>query len=452
MSSLVGFGRRTVSGMLMTSGRQFEDWTANYRLFSHRRCDTGTLFDVVRGGVVNQLSEKTPLVVAMDDSLFRKTGKKTSGVAFRRDPLSPAFNVNFVRGQRFLQVSAALPSGERSCPARMIPIDFCHCPTPKKPGKKAPEQIWKQYRREKKEANISLKGVDRFCALRKNLNNDHGGKNRMLIGTVDGTFTNSTVLKGLPKNTVLIGRIRKDAKLYFLPRPEAEGTRGRKPSYGKRAPTPEALRKDQSVSWRAVTAFATGKQHTFYLKTITPIKWRTAGAQHNLRLVVIRPLAYRLTKNSRVLYRQPAYLICTDPQLPLKQIVQFYIWRWGIEVNFRDEKSILGVGQAQVRNPESVERVPAFIIAAYGMMLLATRRAFGAGEHITDSLPKAKWRQNEKTKRASTQQLINHLRAELWGKAMGLDNFSGFIDQAISRTKPEKLRPHLQSAVLYAHA
>jgi len=400
---------------------------------------------------MQQLSQKAPVVVAMDDSLFRKSGNKTPGVGFRRDPLSPPFHVNFVRGQRFLQISAAMPAGDTACGARMIPINFCHCPTPKKPGKNAPQQVWQQYRRDKKEANISLKGVERLRSLRKNLDHDNGGKDRTLIGAVDGTFTNSTVLKGLPDNTHLIGRIRKDAKLYYPPRPEDEAARGRKPTYGERAPTPEQFRRDDSVPWQALTAFATGRNHTFYVKSIAPVRWRTAGAEHNLRLIVIRPLAYRLSKNSPLLYRRPAYLICTDPKLTLEQIVQYYIWRWGIEVNFRDEKSLLGVGQAQVRNPESVQRVPALIIAAYAMMLVAGRQAFGAGQPIADSLPKPKWRKNEKAQRASTGQLINHLRAELWGKAMGLDNFSGFIEQTLPDTKPQKLRPHLPSAVLYAY-
>lgn len=51
----------------------------------------------------------------------------------------------------------------------------------------------------------------------------------------DGGYTNSTVLKNLPERTVLIGRIRKDAKLY-------EAAQGRKKVYGKLMPTPEQIR------------------------------------------------------------------------------------------------------------------------------------------------------------------------------------------------------------------
>ena len=84
----------------------------------------------------------------------------------------------------------------------------------------------------------------------------------------------------------------------------------------------------------------------------------------DLRLVVIRPVPYKGPGGKR-LYRQPAYLICTDPELPLEDLLQSYLWRWDIEVNHRDEKTLLGVGEAQVRNKKSAWSVPASAVAAY---------------------------------------------------------------------------------------
>ena len=74
--------------------------------------------------------------------------------------------------------------------------------------------------------------------------------------------------------------------------------------------------------------------------------WRTAGVAQVLQLIVIAPLAYRLRKGSRLLYRDPGFLICTDPDLHPRDIIEAYFQRWDIEVNFREEKTLLGVGQA----------------------------------------------------------------------------------------------------------
>ena len=109
MSSLVGLGRRTVSGMLCASAQQFTDWSAAYRLFERQRFDADALFAPVRREVVERLSQDEPLVVMMDDTLIRKRGRKVHGTGWKRDPLGPSFCTNFVWGQRFLQVSAALP-------------------------------------------------------------------------------------------------------------------------------------------------------------------------------------------------------------------------------------------------------------------------------------------------------------------------------------------------------
>ncbi len=43
-----------------------------------------------------------------------------------------------------------------------------------------------------------------------------------------------------------------------------------------------------------------------------------------MRLVVIAPFGYRLRQGSRRLHRQPAFIICTDPNLSLEDIVQYY--------------------------------------------------------------------------------------------------------------------------------
>ena len=82
-------------------------------------------------------------------------------------------------------------------------------------------------------------------------------------------------------------------------------------------------------------------------------------------------------------------MLCTDLVSPIEQLVQASFDRWQIEVNHRDEKDILGVGQAQVRSPQSVPRQPAFMVATYSMILLAALQTFGPGrtrDYVRSSL------------------------------------------------------------------
>lgn len=446
LGQLACLGRHTLTGVTATAGGAFSDWSAQYRLYSRQRFDPDEVFAVVRRQIHARLDSDQPLVVAVDDSLLRKTGQKTYGVAYRRDPLGPAFQVNLVRGQRVLQLSAALPDAEQQA-ARMIPLDFSHVPTPVKPGKKAQETEKFLYREACRQSRINLHGLQGITRLRHRLDQDRA-QSRSVWVVVDGRFTNRTVLRDLPERTLLIGRIRGDAKLYHLPATDSPRA-GRRRIYGPQALTPEQLRQSQEVPWQTVSAWACGRRHDFRLKILTPLRWRATADRVNVQIVVIAPLAYRLSHSSRVLYRQPAYLICTDPTLSVQQLLQSYLWRWDIEVNFRDEKTLLGVGQAQVRNPASTQSVPALAVAAYSLLLLAADRVCPQAEGC---LPPPKWRKNKPHKRSSLADLISLLRHDLWSQAIRSPRLSDFPSHSSSHMKSEKLLPSLHGALFYAPA
>jgi hypothetical protein len=445
LSALVGLGRRTVTGMLSASAQQGADWSATYRLFERERFDTGALFAPARRGVCSHLGENDPLVVLLDDTLVRKRGRRVHGAAWKRDPLGPPFCNNFVWGQRFLQLSAALPEGNGPRRARGIPIDLAHCPLPKKPRKKAPLAEWEGYWRLQKTMKVSAVGAARLKELRAQVDADPGGEKRPLIVAVDGTFTNKTVFRNLPQNTVVVGRIRKDSRL-FLPPPPSGGPprRGRRRWYGEALPTPEQIRQDSTLPWITVPAWGSGQVHRFEVKTLAPVRWLGSG-DRDVRLVAIRPLAYRPRKGAPLHYRNPVYLVCTDPQLPLGQLLQSFLWRWEIEQNFRDEKTVLGMGEAQVRTKAAVETVPCFVVAAYAFLLLAAAKA-GQGRI---GLPPPKWRRMTSAQRESTPRLLGALRSQLWGKALGV-NLTHFVKNTEGKTIDVKIADALPSAVCYA--
>jgi len=68
------------------------------------------------------------------------------------------------------------------------------------------------------------------------------------------------------------------------------------------------------------------------------------------------PTPYRKRQSSRLYYRDPAYLLTSVLRGCAHALLQIYFDRWQIEVNHREEKDTLGVGQAQLWNPISVPR------------------------------------------------------------------------------------------------
>jgi hypothetical protein len=437
--------------MLTAGGCQFLDWSSVYRMFSKQRIDIKQINDVSLESAIQEIDPSKMILVHMDDTVLKKTGKKIPGTSWRRDPLGPPFHTNFIWGQRFIQLSLAVPDGHGPCQSRAIPIGFHHCPTPKKLHKNATEEQTQFYKEVKKQSKLSLQGSLHIQAIREKLDRK-GHENRILCMGVDGSYTNSTVLKNLPERTILIGRTRKDTKLHALPDPPKEG-KGRKKVYGNPIPTPDQIRQSPDYEWQQVQAWAAGKKHRFDIKVVKDLKWRSAGAGHTLQLVVVRPLGYRLNKHSKLLYRKPAFLLCTDNELEATELLQNYIWRWEIEVNIRDEKTLLGCGQAQVRNEHSAADVPGFVSAMYAFLLLANIKAYktnGDDKNRNILLPRPKWYPAKTDQRFTSGDLVNHLRTELWAKALGCGNFSGFVTQQHQTKSHRNKAIPLSSAILYS--
>ena len=207
------------------------------------------------------------------------------------------------------------------------------------------------------------------------------------------------------ERTSLLARTRKDAKLCFQSTSENKNQ-----FYSADKFTPEEVRQDDSIPWQNASIFHGGQFRAIRYKTIDRVLWQGGGGKRFLRLIVIAPIAYRITKKGKYMYRMPSYLLCTGPDLPTHKLIQSYFDRWEIEVNFRDEKTVLGVGKAQVWSPASVRKQPAFLVASYALFLLASLVAYGPSRS-SDYLPHPKWRR--KARRPSCLDLVHLLRREV---------------------------------------
>lgn len=337
-----------------------------------------------------------------------------------------------MRAQRFIQASAVLRPEGLGGPARSIPVRFHPAPPPKKPRKKDDATIWNAYREAQKTQNLSMKGAAVIADLRKSMD-QAGYDDRPLLVAVDGGYCNRNVLRRLPERVEVVARARGDIRL-FRPITEAEKS-DRRRKYGAPLPRPKELLSDER-SWQTVRVFGAGRIHELNYKVIENVLWRSGTRDKCLRLFVIRPLRYRPRVGARLLYRDPAYLLTTDLQSPHELILQAYFDRWEIEVNHRDEKDLLGVGQAQVWSRLSAWRVPQFQVAIYAMLLLASLHAHGPKR--TDAyLPSPKWRKHT-PRRPSTLDILALLREELMESA--LDDLGVELDKQSHTRKPLHLR------------
>lgn len=412
---LCGVGKRTVTRAISFHDNTQKDWSADYKVFSRSKWESQALFNPILQQAIAQ-EKLTCIVVATDDTRVWRNGKHVPDTQWHRDPLGPPFQTNLRWGHRFLQASLVLPlyAQDQESSARSVPIRFAMAPVVKKPGKRASADQMSDYRRLKKEKNLSVQFVALTRELRQHLNQT-GHAQKPMIQVGDGSFCNRTVFKEdwTALNVSLVVRCRKD--IVLCSRARGQGPR----FYGKTKFTPQEVRRhDSKVRWQKALIFHGGCYREVRYKERTRIYWQGGSKKREVRLLVVAPVGYRNTEKGRKYYHNPAYLLTTDLTSPAVQLLQAYFDRWGIEVNHRDEKEIIGVGEAQVWNPQSVQKVPALLVAMYSWLLLAGLHCYGP-KRTSQYEPLPKWRPG--AKRPSCLDLIALLRKQLVERPVKFD-------------------------------
>jgi hypothetical protein len=342
--------------------------------------------------------------VAVDDTRLPKTGCCIQQAFYQRDPLSPPFHVNLTLGLRFLQASLLAPVYRLAqVGTRGLPIRFEEVSRVKKPSRKATPEAWQAYKEAIKQHNLSQSFVGMMGQLRKELDLAGGAKKTLVLAN-DASFCNRTCFRAPRDRTELISRTRKDAVLCR--RAPEGGLR----FYDTEKFTPEQVRQDEAVPWKETKIFYGGKRRKVRYKEVAAVYWQGGARRCPLRLLVVAPTPYRKRKSNKMYYRLPAFLLTTDLKNSAKQLLQIYFDRWQIEVNHRDEKDTLGVGQAQLWNVKAVPKQPVLAVAAYSAMLLASLIAFGAERGVAYE-PLPKWR--KRAYRPSCLDLVTLLRKEM---------------------------------------
>jgi len=402
LGSLLCLGRSTLSRIIWTTGREQNSWSGEYFLHSRAPWNPHALFEpMVREAL--QYCPGRLVGVAVDDTRLKKTGRSIPQAQYHRDPLSPPFHVNLIWALRFLQASVLLPLHRSGpWPARGIPIRFEEVSSVRKPSRRAGEEARQAYKQEVKRRNLSRRFVQSMAELRATFDRA-GAPKKVPVIVGDGSFCNRTVLAGIPDRTVLLARTRRDASLCF------RAPDGDRRFYAKDKFTPDQVRLNEDLPWQITKIFYGGKRRRVRYKEVTGVLWQGGARKRPLRLFVIAATPYRKRRSGKLHYHHPAFLLTTMLEGSTRQLLQMYFDRWQIEVNHRDEKDTLGVGQAQMWNPVSVPKQPALVVASYSALLLAALKAFGPGRgEAYAALPK--WR--SRAKRPSCLDLAALLRKE----------------------------------------
>ena len=387
LGALLALGRRTLSRSLWALGRQDRDWSADYKLHSRARWPAQDLFQPILQRAAH-LCDESRLVVAMEDTRIRKTGRKILTAFYQRDPHSPKFRFNLMWGLRFLHFSLLVPMyrSHPEVPPRALPVRVLEVPAIKKPGKRASAEEILAYQQAVKEHNLSRRSVTFLEQLRQSAD-AAGLPARTILAVGDGSVCNRTLFRQPLDRIELLARTRRDCRLCLAAAP------GGRRFYATEQFTPEQIRQQEALPWLQARLFHGGQWRQVRSKEVNSVYWRHGAAKRTLRLLVVAPIPYASGTGQRNYYGPPAFLLTTDLAAPAAILLQAYFDRWQIEVKHRESKDTLGIGQAQLRNPCSVPRQPALLVAAYSALLLAGIQVFG-DRRTADFPVLPKWRRH----------------------------------------------------------
>jgi hypothetical protein len=158
------------------------------------------------------------------------------------------------------------------------------------------------------------------------------GKSAWVVA--DGAYGKKPVLRAAKANrVVVVSRLRKDAKLFDVPKPPARRGRGRPRKYGRRISL--AKRAAHRRGWTTETFRLYGREQTKTDKTFVATYPPAGGAIH---VVIVRESHGWMA------------FFATDPAATVTQILEAVADRFALEQNFHDLKEVYGAGQQQVRN------------------------------------------------------------------------------------------------------
>nr|WTB35026.1 transposase [Streptomyces sp. NBC_00830]WTB35045.1 transposase [Streptomyces sp. NBC_00830] len=320
-------GRGTVTGMLTGAGLTLT-WSHDraHAFFSRASWNPDLLGISLSHLVVRQLlSPDVVLTVAVDDTLFKRRGKKVFGAAWQHDGAAKGPKP-VGRGTCFVVIGLVVDLPFLARPV-CLPVMA---------------RLW----RPKQE----LSKVDLAASMLRFLAACHYGRRIHVVG--DAAYHGKS-LRDLPATCTFTTRLPASAALYELAPPRT-GKRGRPALKGGRLGTPAQLAATAAFTSFQVTRYQ--RTDTVHLAEVTCL-WYGSFHTRTVRVILLRDdttdTGYDLA------------LVTTDLASSAADLITRYAMRWSIEVAFAEARGLLGAGQAHNRTRAAVERTVPFGLYCY---------------------------------------------------------------------------------------
>jgi hypothetical protein len=341
-------GQRTVAAILRVMGLSTDAQFQNYHRVLNRaiwssRALSGLL---LRALVTAFIPAGAPVVIGLDDHIERRRGATIAAKGIYRDAVrsSKSFFVK-TSGLRWLSlmVLAPIPWAQRIWALPFLTVLA--------PSERYHAQRGRRHKTLTDWARQMIGQVRRWLP------------ERAVVVVMDSTYAVLELLAHGPRldpAVTLVTRLRLDAALYDPAPPRGPHTKGAPRKKGARQPALAQRRDDPTTVWERVTLrWYGGVQQTVDLASRTALWYHPGKPVVPLRWVLIRDPQGTFT---------PQALLCTDQAVSPRQIVEWFVLRWQVEVTYEEARAHLGVETQRQWSDLAIQRTTPALLGLFSLV------------------------------------------------------------------------------------
>ncbi len=356
-------GRRTITGVALAAGAVGRRHISVFhRFFGRARWSLDAVGHVLFRLALAWVPADQPLLVLIDDTLARKSGKGISLATMHHDPLLSSARKPFCSFGHVWVVLALwvpLPMGARGF---ALPLLFRLYVGAKRGGTAdAPARPRTGQRQRAADAAHTAHPRQTKLELARELIGlvARWAGERTVYVIADSAYAGRALLEDRPPGVQVISRLRLDAALWARPGRRRPGQRGRPRRRGQRLPTLKAMAATRR-RWDPLPITIYGRRVSPLVFTCTAL-WYHALRDQPVRIVVARDPSGR---------RRDEAFFCTDLAAGAAFLLEGYARRWTLEVSFHDQKQCLGFEDPQNQTAPAVARTAPLAGLVYALVLL----------------------------------------------------------------------------------
>jgi hypothetical protein len=345
IGAIICNGKRTVSSALRAMGLALEKRFERYhRVLSKAKWNEFALSKILLGLLIKLLSHGAPIIIAMDETIERRRGKKISTKGCYRDACRSSQSLVIKCFGLKWQCAALIIKLPWSNRCWALPFMTVLCPS-----KKHDEQKGLCHKSSIDRAMQMVYIISRVLKCPWILVGD-GGFACLKLG--------HTCVKS---GAILVSRLRLDAALFEEVKISPVKRRGRKPLKGSKIPTLKEQIKTGCLRWQeSKIAWYGSVLKTVKLATGVNL-WYTSGE---------KPLKIRwLLVQDQVTQRVEAFF-STDINMDPIAIVETFVLRWNIEVTFEEVRAHLGVETQRQWSEKAIRRTTPILMGLFSLVCL----------------------------------------------------------------------------------